>query len=241
MSAPYSSPLLRNLPLLALLTGTAAGLYFLRGTLSFEALADHREALLAFRDTHYSPSILLFLLAYTAIVAFSLPGGTIATLAGGFLFGTFPGVIFNVLGATLGATLLFLAIRAGFGERLSRRITLSDGPIGRIKRGIDANQWEMLFLIRLVPAVPFFVANILPALLAVPLHRYVITTFFGIVPAALVFTSIGAGLGEVFAAGTRPDLGVILTPQVLGPLLGLAGLAILPIFIKALRGRKGLE
>lgn len=241
MSAPSSSPLLRNLPLLALLTGTAAGLYFLRGTLSFEALAEHREALLAFRDSHYPLAILLFLAAYTAIVAFSLPGGTIATLAGGFLFGTFPGVIFNVLGATLGATLLFLAIRAGFGERLSRRITLSDGPIGRIKRGIDANQWEMLFVIRLVPAVPFFVANILPALLAVPLHRYVITTFFGIMPAALVFTSIGAGLGEVFAAGTRPDLGVILTPQVLGPLLGLAGLAILPIFIKALRRRKGLE
>jgi uncharacterized membrane protein YdjX (TVP38/TMEM64 family) len=112
--------------------------------------------------------------------------------------------------------------------------------VRRIKAGIDDSQWEMLFLIRLVPAVPFFVANLVPALVGVPLFRFAVTTFLGIVPGALVFTSVGAGLGEVFARGERPDLGIIFEPHVLLPILGLCALAALPLVLKALRGRKGV-
>ena len=73
--------------------------------------------------------------------------------------------------------------------------------VKKIKDGIDANQWSMLFLIRLIPGVPFFLANLVPSFLDVPLRRFVISTFFGIFPGALVFTSIGAGLGDIFARG----------------------------------------
>jgi uncharacterized membrane protein YdjX (TVP38/TMEM64 family) len=178
--------------------------------------------------------------AYVAIVAFSLPGATIATLTGGFLFGTAAGTVFNVTSATIGATLIFLAARHGFGDRLSARIETSEGVVRRIKAGIDENQWSMLFLIRLVPAVPFFVANLLPAFLSVPLHRYVVSTFFGIMPGALVYTSVGAGLGKVFAAGETPDLGIIFEPHILLPTLGLCALALLPVAMKAVTGRKGI-
>ena len=174
------------------------------------------------------------------IVGFSLPGATIATLTGGFLFSTFPGALFNVTGATLGATLIFLAARWGLGERLGAKLEESDGKIKAIKDGIDENQWSMLFLIRLVPAVPFFVANLLPAFLEVPLRRFVISTFFGIIPGAVVYTSVGAGLGEVFARGETPNLGIIFEPHILWPILGLAALAALPIALKKLRGGKTL-
>lgn len=230
---------LRYLPLVLIVAGAGLGAVALGDRISFAALADQRAALLAFRDAHYGATVVLFVAAYAAIVAFSLPGATVATLTGGFLFATFPGALFNVAGATIGATLLFLAVRAGLGARLAARMDAADGAIGRLKRGLDANQWEVLFLMRLVPAVPFFVANLVPALVAVPLHRFVITTFLGIIPGALVFTSVGAGLGEVFARGETPDLGVIFEPAVLGPILGLCLLAALPIGIKALRKRKG--
>ena len=98
----------------------------------------------------------------------------------------------------------------------------------------------MLFLIRLVPAVPFFIANLLPAFLEVPLHRFVISTFLGIIPGAVVYTSVGAGLGEVFAAGETPNLGIIFEPHILLPLLGLCALAALPIVLNVVRGKKGL-
>ena len=232
-----SGGLAKRLPLFIILVVAAAGAFTLRDYLSFQALADNREALIAFRDGNYLLTVLVFMVAYIAIVAFSLPGATIATLAGGFLFSTFPGFLFIVVAATVGATAIFLAARMGFGEKLGARLEASEGPIKAIKDGIDENQWSMLFLIRLVPAVPFFVANLLPAFLEVPLRRYVISTFLGIIPGTVVYTSVGAGLGEVFAAGETPNLGIIFEPHVLLPILGLCALAALPIVIKAVRGK----
>ncbi len=233
-------PLKRWLPLAVIVAVAAVGAFTLRDVLSFEALAANREALLAFRDANYTITVAAFIALYTLIVAFSLPGATIATLTGGFLFATFPGALFNIVAATLGATAIFLAARWGLGDRLAARMDASKGTVGRIKTGIDENQWEMLFLIRLVPAVPFFVANLVPALVGVPLFRFVVTTFLGIIPGAVVYTSVGAGLGEVFASGETPDLGVIFEPHVLLPILGLCALAALPMGLKALRGRKGI-
>jgi len=239
-AGPTGNPILRRLPLIAILVAAILGFIFLREHLTFQALADNREALIGFRDDHYLLTVLVFVLTYTVVVAFSLPGATVMTLTGGFLFATFPGVLFNVTGATLGAIGIFLAARWGLGERLAARMDSSEGAVKRIKDGIDENQWSMLFLIRLVPAVPFFVANLVPALVGVPLGRFLISTFFGIMPGALVYTSVGAGLGEVFARGETPNLGIIFEPQILLPILGLCALAALPIALKALRGKTEL-
>ncbi|WP_035248569.1 TVP38/TMEM64 family protein [Actibacterium atlanticum] len=226
------------LPLIAIGVVAVIGAFTLRDYLSFQALADNREALIAFRDANYVLSVLGFVAIYTLVVAFSLPGATIVTLAGGFLFATFPGAMFNVVGATLGATAIFLAARWGLGAKLGAKLENADGAVKRIKDGIDENQWSMLFLIRLVPAVPFFLANLIPAFLEVPLHRFVISTFLGIIPGTVVYTSVGAGLSEVFARGETPDLGIIFEPHIIGPILGLAVLAALPILIKAIRKKE---
>ena len=234
------SDLTRRLPLIGILLVAAIGAFTLRDYLSFDALAQNREALIAFRDANYLLTVLGFILAYVVIVAFSLPGATIATLTGGFLFATFPGALFNITGATIGATIIFFAAQWGLGEKLSARMDSSEGAVKRIKTAIDDNQWEALFLIRLVPAVPFFVANLVPALVGVPVFRFVVTTFLGIIPGAVIYTSVGAGLGEVFARGETPDLGIIFEPHILLPILGLCALATLPIILKAVRGKKGI-
>ncbi len=239
-SEPRMPKLTRNLPLIAILIVAAIGAFTLRDYLSFQTLADNREALIAFRDANYLLTALIFIAVYVLIVGFSLPGASIATLTGGFLFGTLIGSSFSVLGATTGATLIFLAARHGFGETLGQKMEASKGTIKKIKDGIDENQWSMLFFIRLVPAVPFFVANLVPALMQVPLHRYVISTFIGIIPGSVVYTSVGAGLGEVFARGETPNLGIIFEPHILLPILGLAALSLAPVVVKALAGKKGL-
>ncbi|MGH1368097.1 MAG: TVP38/TMEM64 family protein [Maritimibacter sp.] len=226
-------------PLVLIVIVAILGAFLLGDVLSFDALARHRETLLAFREDHFVVAAGGFILAYVLIVTFSLPGATVATLTGGFLFGLLPGVIFNWMGAVLGATLIFLAARMGLGDRLAARLDDSAGMVQRMKQGLDNHQWSFLFLMRLVPAVPFFVANVVPAFLSVPLSRFVITTALGIIPGALVFTSVGAGLGDVFAAGSAPDLAVILEPFVLLPLLGLCALALLPVVIKVLRRETG--
>ncbi|MGR3714258.1 MAG: TVP38/TMEM64 family protein [Shimia sp.] len=230
----------RLLPLAVILAAAIGGAWALGDYLSFEALRDNREMLIGYRDANYLTTVIVFMCVYVVITGFSLPGATIATLTGGFLFGTFPGVLFNVGAATMGATLVFLAARWGLGERLSAKMDASEGRIKAIKAGIDENQWSMLFIIRLVPLVPFFVANLIPALVGVSLWRYVVSTFVGIIPGGLVYTSVGAGLGEVFARGETPNLGIIFEPHVLLPILGLAGLALLPVVLKLIRGKEAI-
>ena len=239
-TTPQPGGLARRLPLLIILAVAALGAFTLRDYLSFQALADNREALIAFRDANYAMTVAVFILAYVVIVAFSLPGATVATLTGGFLFATFPGALFNITGATISATIIFLAARWGLGEKLAAKMDSSEGTVKKIKTAIDDNQWEALFLIRLVPAVPFFVANLVPALVGVPLVRFVVSTFLGIIPGAVVYTSVGAGLGEVFARGETPNLGIIFEPHILLPILGLCALAALPIVLKTVRDKKDL-
>ena len=240
MSNTPKSAIAQRIPLITIIVVAVLGAYFLRDYLTFDTLKENWEALLAFRDANYALTVLAFIAAYILIVAFSLPGATIATLTGGFLFSTFPGALFNILAATIGATAIFMAARWGGGEKLAAKMDSSEGAVKKIKSAIDDNQWEALLLIRLVPAVPFFMANLIPALVGVSLFRFVVSTFFGIIPGAVVYTSVGAGLGEVFARGETPNLGIIFEPAILLPILGLSALAALPIILKAVRGKKGL-
>lgn len=228
----------RQAPILLILAAAVIGAFTLREHLSFDALAAHRETLLAFRDAHYAVSVVLFVTAYAVMVALSLPGALVATLTGGFLFGLFPGALYNVTGATLGAIAVFLAARSGFGATLNDRIAAGGGAAARLMAGLRENELSVLFLMRLLPVVPFFLANLIPAALGVGLGRFALTTFFGIMPGGLVYTWVGAGLGEVFARGGTPDLGILFEPQILGPLLGLAALAALPMVLRLLRRKE---
>ena len=107
-----------------------------------------------------------------------------------------------------------------------------------LRAALAANEWEVLFLMRVTPIVPFFAANLIPALLNIRLDRFALTTAVGIIPGALVLTSIGAGLGEVFETGGAPDFGVFLEPYVVGPVVGLVALGVLPILIRSLRKKE---
>ncbi|WP_037371048.1 TVP38/TMEM64 family protein [Salipiger mucosus] len=232
--------LARHLPLIVILAVAVLGFLTLRDQLTFDTLRDNREALLALRDSHYLLMVAGFVAVYIAIVAFSLPGAAVASVTGGFLFGLAAGTAFNVLAATVGAAAIFLAARAGLGRALAARMEASEGTVKRLRDGLQENEISVLFILRLVPVVPFFVANLLPALVGVHFRNFLWTTALGIVPGALVFTSIGVGVGEVFDRGEDPDLSLLWEPQVIGPLLGLAALAALPMVIKALRGRKDI-
>lgn len=220
-------PWLRFLPLAAIL-GALGGAYALglHEYLSFEVLAENRALLLAWTQEHTALALAVFMFAYVAIVALSLPGGVIATLTGGFLFGTWLGGIATVFAATVGATLLFLAARTALGDALRAKA----GPaLRKLEEGFQRDALSYLLVLRLVPAFPFFLVNLAPAFLGVSLRVYVIGTFFGIMPGTFVFASVGAGLGAVFDRGERPDLSIILAPPVLLPLLALAALALVPV------------
>ncbi len=201
--------------------------------LSFDALAAHRERLRALVDAHYAVAAAVFMGAYVAAVAFSLPGAVWLTIAGGFLFGIVATSLYVVVAATIGATLVFLLARYVFRDAWERR---AGAAIRRMESGFRDNAFSYLLVLRLVPVFPFWLVNLVPAFLGVRLATYIVTTFLGIIPGAVVYASVGGGLEEVFARGGRPDLSIIWAPEVLGPLLGLSALALVPVAWKRWRG-----
>ena len=194
--------------------------------LSLETLARHREALAAHVARHAALAAAAFVVIYVAVVAFSLPGATVMTLAGGFLFGAASGTALTVVAATTGATLVFLFARRIFGADALDRL----GPrAARLAAGIRREAASYLLVLRLVPLFPFVLVNLVPAFAGVRLPVFVLTTLFGILPGSAVYSLAGAGLGDVLEAGGAVELGSVLSPQVLGALLGLAALSLAAI------------
>ena len=220
----------RLLPLFAIAGAIAA--VFALGLdqyLSFEALRENREVLSTFVQDNYLGALLLFIAVYGVATALSLPGGAILTITGGFLFGTLLGTAYAVTGATIGAIVVFLAARTALGDSLRDRA----GPwLRKMEEGFKENALSYLLVLRLVPIFPFFVVNLVPAFLGVPLRTYAIGTFVGIIPGAFVFASVGAGLGSVFDSSEAFSPGAALTPEVIIALVGLALLSLLPVAYK---------
>lgn len=221
----------RFLPLLLLCTGAITAFVLFRNYLSFSALAEHYDTLIGWRDRHFAATLLVYVAIYILAVAFSLPGAVWLSIAGGFMFGIVLGSVVVVLAATAGAMLIFLAARTALGNSLRRA---AGNWLARMERGFHRGEVSYLLIMRLVPVVPFFIANIAPAFLGARTWTFGWTTLIGIIPGTVVYISIGAGLGEQLGRGEAPDLGVIFEWHVLGPLLGLAALASLPLL---LRGR----
>lgn len=200
--------------------------------LTLDALRDNRSALLDIVKSNVIAAGATFIASYAAVVALSLPGAIIMTLAGGFLFGVPLGAALTVVGATLGATALFLIARSAFGDILRRRA----GPfLGRMAEGFEQNAFNYLLFLRLVPAFPFWAVNLASALLGMRLVPFIVATGLGIIPGTVVFSAFGAGLGDIFDAGGEVSLKNVLSPPLLAGLIGLGLLALLPIAIRRWR------
>lgn len=232
-SKPFSVG--RLVPLLVLIAGLVG--FFALGLqryISFEVLRENREVLLTWVQQKGILAGLLYIVIYAVAVAFSLPGGAVMSITGGFLFGTVWGSIYILIGATLGATALFIIAKTALGDVLRAKA----GPwLQKMEAGFRENALSYLLVLRLVPLFPFFVVNLVPAFLGVSLATYVLGTFFGIMPGVVVFASVGAGLGSIFDAGEAFSARGILTPQILTALIGLAVLALIPVVYKKIKAR----
>jgi len=225
----------RFLPLALIAAGGLTAFLLAGDKMDFQTIAEHRDTLIAWRDDNALMAALTFVAVYVGVVLFSVPGALWVSITGGFLFGTALGTALNVVSATTGATLLFLIARSSLGTFLRARAA---GWVARAAESIERNQISFLLMMRLAPGMPFFVVNLIPAFFRVSLPTYVWTTFAGIIPAAIVYTSFGAGIGELIDRGEVPDLSVFRDPKMVLPLVGLMLLSLVPIVVRRLRARR---
>ena len=231
---PKSGLTKRALPVL-LLAGLA--LFFLSGAhnfLSFSRLAENYSTLKSFVETSPFLSVLTFACAYVITVALSLPIASVLTLAGGALLGWSAAAVI-VCSATLGATIVFMAARTVLNEFLTRR---TSGFMAKLETGFQKNAFSYLLALRLIPAAPFWVVNIVPALLGMRLNQYVLATFIGITPGTLIYVWVARSFDILLSRGQSPDLSVLREPAVIAPLFALGALSLLPALWQRLRARQ---
>jgi len=217
--------------------------------LSFQVIGTNYDALKAFIGDNLVLAILIYMAVYVVVVALSLPGGLVMTVAGGLLFGWLLGSAATVVGATIGATLIFLIAKSSLGEALAAKA----GPwLEKLRAGFKENAVSYLLFLRLVPIFPFWLVNLAPALLGVPLGTYVIATVVGIIPGTVAFSVAGAGLGSVLEAQSAShaaclaahpqggetacpydiDTSALVTPELLAAFVLLGVVALIPVAYK---------
>ena len=221
-TAELSSTTLARIVILTILAlGIGTFVYFDLGQhFSLESLKANRNSLLAYTNANFATAVTIYVLIYIVQTTFSLPGAVVMTLAGGFLFGSILGTLFANVGATTGATLAFLAARyllrnwveGKFGDRIEP-----------IQAGFAKNAFSYLMTLRLIPAFPFFLVNLVAGLTRVNLVTYILATSIGIIPGSFVFAFAGRQLGSI------NSLREIASPPVLMAFTLLGLLALMPI------------
>lgn len=180
---------------------------------SLDVLKANRDKLLAFTEEHYVSAVALFILTYVVQTACSLPGATLMTLTGGFLFGSLWAALYVNIGATVGATLAFLAARYLFHGWVERRF---GDRLAAFQEGFTRNAFNYLLTLRLIPLFPFFLVNLLSGLTRVTVGTYVAATALGIIPGSLAYTFAGRQLGTINSLAELASPRLLLAFTLLG-------------------------
>lgn len=220
-----------------LLTGLA--LFFLFDGdefLSFSQFAENYANLKAFVDRQHLTALLVFGAAYILTVALTLPVASLLTLAGGALFGWSAAAVI-ICAATIGATIVFIAAQTVLNEFFVKRTT---GILAKLEAGFQRNAFSYLLALRLIPAAPFWVVNIVPALLGMRLKLYMLATFIGITPGTLIYLWVARSFDNFLSSGQSPNLSVFSTPEIIVPLFVLGLLCLMPALTKRLLAHQRL-
>jgi uncharacterized membrane protein YdjX (TVP38/TMEM64 family) len=214
-AAPSRPSWLPRAVLLVALSGLV-GAFFAFGVqhaLTLEALQSHRNDLVQARDRNPVLFAGGYLLTYILMAALAIPGALVMTVAGGAVFGLVEGTVLASFGSSLGATLALLASRylfRGWVERHFRK------RLEQVNRGLARDGWLYLLSLRLVPAIPFFVVDLLFGVTAFPVLRFYAVSQAAMLPATLVYVNAGTQLEHL------TSLSGILSWRVLASLVLLA-------------------
>lgn len=230
----------RFLPVALIALALALAIVFrVHELVSLETLQQRGDALDRFVAANLAAALALYVAIYAGAVTISLPGASVLTISGGFLFGTWLGGGAAWIGASIGATLIFLAARTAFGDALRAR---AGSWLEKLRDGFRENAFSYLLVLRLTPVAPFFIVNVAPAFFDVKLRDYLFATMLGMIPGAFVYAAVGAGLRAALATGVSASpseaaRAIFLQPAVYGPIVALIALAFVPIVVRALRGK----
>ena len=181
--------------------------------LTFDSLKNQRNALAALVQSHPVGMMSAFFAVYIAMAALSIPGAGILTLAGGALFGLTTGTVLVSFSSSIGALLAFWGARFMFRDFVIRKF---GARLKSIEQGVEKDGAFYLLTLRLVPAVPFFVVNLLMGLTNIKSRTYYGFSQIGMLPGTLAYVYAGTQIARIDSAGDIVSPGLIAAFAVIG-------------------------
>jgi len=200
---------------------------------NLEYFQTQRDDILAYKAENFWLSSLLYFVLYIIVAALSLPAAAILTIAGGAVFGLVWGLLMVSFASTIGATLAFLLSRTLLRDWVQARFGRYLKPIND---GIERDGAFYLFTLRLIPAFPFFLVNVLMALTPISTLSFYVVSQLGMLFGTALYVNVGAELGMATSLPDIFNIGVIRAVVVLAIFPWLA-----KIMLRVLRNRKVLS
>jgi uncharacterized membrane protein YdjX (TVP38/TMEM64 family) len=196
--------------------------------ISLSLLIKNRAAVESVVAGHWIAALTAFVGIYFLVTALSVPGAAFVTIFGGLVFGTVAAGLATVIGATAGATVIFLIAKSALGDWLVRR---AGRRVEKLAAGFCADAFNYLLFLRLVPLFPFWLVNLVPALCGVRLTTFVVATALGIIPGTFAFAFLGASLDSAIKAQD-------VTPLIVAALAALGVLTLVPMAVKRFKAAR---
>ena len=205
-------------------------IYFLnKDFFQLDTLFSNLEYIQNYISLNYIFSIFIFIVLYGFLILCNFPMASLLSMTSGFLFGTWIGGLIAIVGGTFGAFGIFIIAKYFFSDFIKKNIL---NKYSYIENYFKKNDLELMFLIRIIPAVPFFAQNLILAGLGAGNKKFFYTTLLGLAPWSFIFGSIGQGLEEIFVNQTKISFSLVAQPEYLIPIGAIASLVILIIFFK---------
>jgi len=191
--------------------------------LNFENIKQNRLLLQHYIDKNYWASVATFLAIYIVLTAMAFPFAVFLTVVGGFLFGTFWGAVYGNIGATIGSSIAFLAIRYLIGGWLHKRF---DHRLKKFRKELKKYGYSYLLSIHFTSVVPLFIVNIVAALANVSFWTFFWTTLVGTFPGFLVYSFAGQQFMQINSVRD------IFSWEIALAFVGLGILSLIPVLLR---------
>jgi uncharacterized membrane protein YdjX (TVP38/TMEM64 family) len=205
-------------------------IYFLnRDFFELKTLFIYLEIIQNYISNNFLFSFFIFTLSYCFLIVCNFPIASLLSLIGGFLYGTWLGGMGIIIGGTAGSLIVFLVAKLFFHDYVAKKLL---HKYLFIHKYFQQNELELMFLIRLIPGIPFFAQNLILAGLGVNSLKFFLTTLVGLSPWAIIFASIGKGLEEIFIKDQDLSFSLIAKPEYLIPISLIISLVIFILLFK---------
>ena len=205
-------------------------IYFLnKDFFQLQTFFSNLEIIQNFILQNFFVSIFIVILSYSVLIMCNFPFASLLSMINGFLFGTWIGGTISIVGGTLGAFGVFLIAKFFFLDFIKNKFL---NKYSYIENYFNKNDLELMMLIRIIPAIPFFLQNLILAGLGAHNKKFFYTTLIGLAPWSFIFGSIGQGLEEIFVNKTELSFSLIAQPEYLIPIGFIAFLIVTIILFK---------